>query len=160
MIDRAEPEIERPDLAQMAAELAGLRAQAELDLLAAIAPIPREACVVLAGKGVSAESFCNLDTIAIYLALMWAGDPFDPPRSMPEVARMARTLLRSIENGWDDTDERSYVTGCMTWGPGPLAALLYAMGAAEAELMLVPYAEWLLELKLREERLIAPGGGA
>jgi hypothetical protein len=104
------------------AQLALDRAAAEVELLASVADSPRQSWPILAGCGITADSFAEHDTRAIFRAIEPAADPHGPAQTKLDVLLWARRLLRA-EGLWDGTDERPFVSGSR-WGPRAVAAVL------------------------------------
>jgi hypothetical protein len=94
------------------------RLKAEVELLAHLAGGPRRGVPILNDLGIGPDSFANIDTLAIYLAVTYLGATTTTAR-----AQLAKKLLASVDR-WDNQDVRPFVTFSHCWGPGPLTALL------------------------------------
>jgi hypothetical protein len=125
----------------VATRAAERRAQVELRLLAAIAPLGRYGFGMVQQLGIGIEHFGNEDTAAIFAAMLLAeSDGRIVDRSA--TARLARLALIDL-NLWDESDAREWICG-MRWGPGPLAVLFTRIDPFVAEQRISILADELL----------------
>jgi hypothetical protein len=131
------------------------RAQAEIRLLIAIAPLGRWGLALAGRAGITARHFHEDDTLAIFGALLVAHDPRRV--AGPDARRMRALLLarRAMDDAdlWDAADCRPFIVGSR-WGPGPLSALFTVLSRAEAEAALPDLAGDLVAID-SERRAVA-----
>jgi hypothetical protein len=99
--------------------------RAETHLLASVAECPRQSFGILREAGITIDSFANIDTAAIFVAIEQASDSRSgvKPWTLSDKIDESIRLLRGVAC-WDDVDFRRFITHSLRWGPGPLCALL------------------------------------
>lgn len=138
------------------AELSQARAGCELRLLCAVASAGLWGWSLAHRLGIEPDHFGEVDCHLLAEVLDVCGLAGITDRLV--TAKHCRAALK-LAGWWDDADERPFLTGCMTWGPGPLSRLFCGLTVTQAEKAIPQVIRELADLD-RQREAVAEGRAA